>query len=225
MKIKPRFYQYDCVEGDKADLRQAGAVSRWKPDIVIFELPQSRSGKPGTIFNRYSCAHKPIQKVEEIIKGKKRAAKKYPYALSDVSVWENIQKLWREGINTQVYNVDSPRQMRSEFNLFPHYPACRKDWLFWAYLYLRDTYMARNIRWVLEHYSGRKDPTILIFLQSIHWDHAQFLLGNPSPRKVWDFYLGKFSQIKPKTIEKEIGKRSKILAKYWRKNQQFSSLR
>lgn len=142
MKFTPKFIQRDCVEGDKADLRQAEAVLKHRPDIIIFEMPQGGNRGPGTIFNRYSCANKPIEKVDEIIKRLKIASKKYPYAASDIAVWENIKKLWGEGVNTLIYNVDAPDRMRREFSLFTKrgYPAVRKERLFWAYLYLRDTY-------------------------------------------------------------------------------------
>lgn len=219
MKINPKFIQRDCVEGDKADLRQAEAVLKHRPDIIIFEMPQGSSSGPGTIFNRYSCSNKPIEKVDEIIKGLKVSAKKYPYALSDVAVWGNIKILWKQGVNVQIYNVDAPDRMRREFSLFAKqgYPAVRKDWFFWAYLYLRDTYMARNIKQALDGYSKKKNPTVLIFLQSIHWKHVQFLLTNPTKEKIWEFYFGKFPKIESNMIESQIKERSKILGDYWKR--------
>lgn len=68
MKLNPKFIQRDCVEGGNADLRQAEAVLKHRPDIIIFEMPQGSSSGPGTIFNSYSCANKSIGKVDEIIK-------------------------------------------------------------------------------------------------------------------------------------------------------------
>lgn len=223
MKFNPKFIQRDCVEGDKADLRQAEAVLKHRTDIIIFEMPQGGSRGPGTIFNRYSCANKPIEKVDEIIKGLKVSAKKYPYALSDVAVWENVKTLWKEGVNVQIYNVDAPDRMRREFSLFVKqgYPAVRKEWFFWAYLYLRDTYMAKNIKKALGGYSKKQNPTVLIFLQSIHWEHTQFLLTNTSKEKVWKFYFGKLPSIKQDTIEEQIRIRSKVMGDYWKREQVF----
>lgn len=194
MKINPKFIQRDCVEGDKADLRQAEAVLKHRPDIIIFEMPQGSSRGPGTIFNLYSCANKPIEKVDEIIKGLKVSARKYPYALSDIAVWENIKTLWKEGVNTQIYNVDAPDRMRREFSLFTKqgYPAVRKEWFFWGYLYLRDTYMARNIKKALDGYSKKKNPTVLIFLQSIHWKHSSFCSQTLLKKKSGNFILESF---------------------------------
>lgn len=218
MKLRPKFIQRSCVEGDKADLRQAKAVLVYKPDIIIFEMPSGGNG-PGTIFNRYPCADKPTKKVDAIIKKLKVSAKKYPYAVSDIAVWENIKTVWKEGTNTQIYNVDSPDQIRREYLSLEKsdYPAVRKDWLFWAYLYMRDTDMAKNIKRSLETYSGKRNPTILIFLQSIHWDNVQFLLTNPSKKKVWKYYFGKFPKVSPRTIERQLKERSKVLSSYYKK--------
>lgn len=226
MKLNPKFIQRDCVEGDKADLRQAQAVLKHRPDIIIFEMSCSNGG-PGIVFNRYSCENKPFEKVNEIISKLKVSAKKYPYAESDIAVWENIKALWEDGVNAQIYNVDAPDRMRREFNLFTAegYPSVRKDWLFWTYLYLRDTCMARNIKKALDGYSKKKNPTVLIFLQSIHWKHAQFLLTDPSKEKIWEFYFGRFPRVKINMIEKHIRERSKVLGEYWKKNSSFAKHR
>jgi hypothetical protein len=225
MKITQKFIQRSCVEGNEIDLRQADAVIKYKPDIIVFELPQD-SKEPSKIFNRYSCKNKPFKKIEEIIKNLKKASKNYPYVASDIIVWENIKKLWEQGINTQIYNIDSPTKLRKEFNLFKkpisvEYPAVRRDWLFWVYLYLREVYMTKNMQMILRKYS-KKNLTILICLQSIHWDHTSFLLTNPSKEKIWEYYFGRFKELKPnKNIENRIKERSKILYNYWKKVQKF----
>ena len=82
--------------------------------------------------------------------------------------------------------------------------------------------MAHNIKISLDDYHTKKNPTVLVFLQSIHWDHAQFLMGNPSKEKVWKYYFGKSKNIKPtKEIEKDIKIRSTVLNYYWKKVQKF----
>lgn len=227
MKINPKFIQCSCVEGDKIDLRRAKAVLKHKPDIIIFELPQNNRGA-GLIFNRYSCSNKPIEEVNKIIKENRIAAKKFPYVASDIAVWKNIEKLWKQGINTQVYNVDSPAKLRKEsFYLFHKsisngYPAVRKDWLFWLCLYLRESCMAKNAKRILDNYHFKKDPTILIFLESIHWNHVKFLLTNPSKEKIWKYYFGRFKNLKAnKNIENQIRARSLTLNNFWKKIQKF----
>lgn len=227
MKLKPKFIQCSCVEGNNIDLRRAKAVLKHKPDIIIFEMPQGNRG-PGMIFNQYLCSNKPISEVNKIIKENRIAAKKFPYVASDIAIWKNIEKLWKQGINTQVYNVDSPAKIRREsFYLFNKpisdgYPAVRRDWLFWVHLYLREIYMAKNIKIILNSYHLKKDPVILIFIEVIHWSHVKFLLTNPTKEKIWKYYFGKFKNLKSnKNIENQIKERSTVLNYYWRKIQKF----
>ncbi len=218
MKIIPKFIQRDCVEGDKIDSRQAEAVLKYRPDVILFELPAGKNG-PDTVFNKYPCEKKPLKKVDEIIKKLHDAAKKYPYAESDVLVWENIKKLWADGVNTQIYNVDTPDELRRQNFLFEAggYPACRKDPVFLAYLFVRDSHMAKNIQEILDRYSEKENPVILVFLQSIHWNHVLFLLGKPSQKEIWKYYFGRFPKLTPALLVGMILKRSSVLARYWQK--------
>jgi hypothetical protein len=220
MRIHPIYFQYNCVEGDKADLRQAKAVLRHRPDIIIFETPQG-SRSPNTIFNRYTCRNKPLGQVDALIKSLRVSAKKFPYAKGDIEIWENIKFLWSEGKNVQLYNVDAPDSLRREY--FFHlrslggYPTAREDWLFWAYLYVREVYMAKNMRWVLAHASQQSRPVVLVFLQSIHWEHTQFQLRRPREAELWNYYFKQFPKLTPSTIAPEIKKRSPVFYKFWKK--------
>lgn len=215
--IKPKFIQRNCIEGSKIDLRQSDAVKKYKPDIIIFEMPEIKNS-PNTIFNQYSCQNKPLEKVEKIIENLKISAKKYPYAKSDIAVWHNILALWKQGINVQIYNVDSPDLLRRSY-IFTEtsYLSARKEPYFWAFLYLREAFMAKNIKKILKNYSKKENPLILIFLQSIHWDHVKFLLKNPSKNKIWKFYFGRFKKINKKNISEIIKKQGPVLYKYWKK--------
>jgi hypothetical protein len=217
MKLSPKFIQRNCIEGDKIDSRQALAVLKYRPDIIIFESPMEKGG-PGMVFNKYPCDKKPLEKVDEIIKNCKISAKEFPYAESGVALWENIKKMWSEGNNVQVYKVDTPQDLRREhFLMHMQYPACRKDPLFWAYLYVRDKTMAKNIKLALNDYTGKKDPVVAIFMQSIHWKHVQFLMQAPKPSEVWKYYFGRFSKLTKDEIEEILLRRSKILSRYWKK--------
>jgi hypothetical protein len=206
------------VEGSKIDLRQADAILKHRPDIIMFEMPRGKNDI-GTIFNKFSCEKKPLKRVNEIIKKLELSAKKYPYALSDVAVWDNIKKLWTEGKDVKIYNIDSPDEIRREFHLFqdPGYPAVRKDPVFWAYLYLRDSHIAKNIKWVLDNYTDKNDPLVAVFLQSIHWKHATFLITNPTNGEIWKYYFGRFPKLTPGMLEELISKKSKVLARHWKK--------
>jgi hypothetical protein len=217
MKLTPKFIQCNCVEGDKIDPRQGLAVLKYRPDIIIFESPMKKGG-PDMVFNKYSCDKKPLKKVDEIIKNCKISAKEFPYAESGVAVWENIKRLWAKGNNVQLYEVDTPQDLRREhFLMHQQYPECRKDPLFWSYLYIRDKTMTKNIKLALDNYSGKKDPVVAIFLQSIHWKHVQFLMKDPTPSEIWKYYFGRFPKLTKDDIKEILSKRSKVLAQYWKK--------
>lgn len=219
MKITPKFIQRSCVEGNKIDLSQANAILKYKPDIILFELPAGKNGLE-TIFNKYPTNKKPLKKVDEIIKNLKISAKKYPYAESDIFVWQNIKKLWSEGHNVLIFNIDAPDELRREYikKLELKWPGALKDFLFWVYQYIREVHMTKNTEKILKNYSENKNPTVAVFLQSIHWKHVQFLLKKPSKPETWKYYFGRFPKLKPETIGGEIKKRSLFLYKWWRKN-------
>jgi hypothetical protein len=218
MKIKPKFIQANCTEGNKTDLRQAKVILKYKPDIVLFELPAGEFG-PNTVFNKYDTNKKPLKKVIEIIRNLEVESKKYPYAKSDIAVWQNIKELWAKNHNIFIYNIDSPRELRREyFKMELPYPQARKDWLFWVHLYIREVCMTKNIQNVIKNYKEKENPTIAVFLQSIHWDHVKFLLKKPSEAKIFKYYFGRFPKLKPQTIDREIKMRNKFLYTYWIKS-------
>lgn len=217
MGITPKFIQKNCIEGNKIDLRQANAVLKYKPDIILFELPSGKNGR-NTIFNKYPANKKSLKKLDEIIKNLEIQVKKYAYAKSDIAVWKNIKKLWLQGHNVEIYYVDAPDELRRKYsqNFEPKYPQARKDWLFWVYLFIRDSYMTKNIETVLKNYKEKSDPTVAIFIQSIHWKHIQFLLKKPNELKIWKYYFEKFSKLKKETIDEEIKKENPFLYKWWK---------
>jgi hypothetical protein len=217
--MKPTFIHASCVEGRRLDLRQAGFVARRRPDMIFFELPAS-GGKPSLIFNRYAPGKKPIARVQKIKDKLRETARTYPYALSDVKVWENIEKLWREGHNVLLFNIDAPQELRFHHHeRYGHIPYSRakNHWWFWAYLLIRERRMADYIQGILKKHQGKKKLVIAVFLQSIHWRHVRFLLGNPSQKAVWKYYFGKFPEVTPSNIGQLIKKEDRILCKYWKK--------
>jgi len=215
--MKPKFIQANCVEGKHIDMRQADVVSLYKPDMIFFEMP-SRNGDPSLIFNKYSAKNKPLIKVRQIKNNLEIDAKKYPYALSDVAVWENIEKLWKEGQNTLLFNIDGPKKLRAHrHELYGHipYPALVRSWWFWAYQLMREMEMKENIESILKNYKVKKRPVVTVFLQSIHWDHVQFLLTHPSRQAIWKYYFGKFPKVTPENIGVLLKEKDKVLYKYW----------
>ena len=164
--MKPKFVQISVLEQNRPDYRQARAVLKYKPDIIIFESA-AENFNPETIFNKYSPQNKPIKKILAIQKDLRKVAKELGFgdALSNVARWESIMKLWREGHNTLVYNADGPTELRKEFFVvWRHmYPCALKNWLWVASrLYIREVIMARHVRDILKKYKAKTNPTVLI---------------------------------------------------------------
>ena len=214
-----RFIQANCAEGKKADLRQAAAVKKYKPDIIFFEMP-SFGGNPSSPFNRYGIKKKPFAEIEKIKEGLRKEAKKTPYALSDVFVWENIVSLWQAGHNIFLFNIDAPRELRREgwarHKSMPLSNA-KQTWEFWAYVYVREMIMAHFMGQVLKKSFGKEKIVAAVFLQSFHWQHVKFLLKHPSKEKIWRYYFGRFKKLTPATITRELKIEAPVLSQYWRK--------
>lgn len=208
----------------KPDYRQAESVLKYRPDILIFESACSKT--PNTIYNKYSCQNKPL----DLIRKKQDRYKKTSMvpgngdALSDIKLWDNIIKLWNEGHDVLIYNVDGPERLRTEFfQVWKYmYPCALKNWLWWVRIYLREKYMVKNIRWVLEKHKDRGRLTIAIFLQSWHWKHVKFLLTNPSKKQIWLYYFNSFKEISPENITQKIKEQNKVFYKYWNSISDFS---
>lgn len=194
--MRPKFYNFNCRESNALDLRQAEAVLKYKPDIVFLEYPNN----------------------EKELKPKTKAAKNF--SKSDLIMWKNIEYLWRKKIKTKVYAIDGPGELTGQFDLAWHntYPCAAKNWFWWVKIYLRERLMAKHIEEALNSYEEGKNPTVLVFLQSFHWQHVKFLLTRPSKEKIWRHYFGKFEkEVSPRTIPKILKKESKIFYQYWQK--------
>jgi len=223
-KMKPKIVQFDIREENRKDYRQARAVLKYRPDIIIFENPEHNLS-PESKFNKYSPQNKPMKEFLAIQKYFKIAAKEgFGYALSDIKTWKNIMQLWREGHNVLIYDVDGPAELRQEFfHVWRHmYPCALKNWLWVACrFYIREVIMAKHVCNILKKYKAKTNPTILICLQKIHWVHVKFLLSNPSKEKIWKYYFGRFKEISRKNITSKIKKENKVFYKYWKKYSGF----
>lgn len=214
--IKPKYIQINCKEEERADLRQAEAVLKFKPDIIFLEYPNSNK-TPNTIFNKYKPYSKPLDLLKKQRRSLEESQKIMPWIKSDIVMWENLGKLWKQGHQVLVFNVDASSKLTNELyrDWKKMYPRVKKNWLWWVKIYLRERIMANNIQWALKNYKEKTNPTILVFLQSFHWNHVKFLLKNPSKDKIWDYYFGKFSEVNRVNIEGKIKELNKVFYKYW----------
>jgi hypothetical protein len=229
MKIK--FIQVNCREEintrnwSSPDYRRAQYVLKYKPDIIIFEQPANNHKNPDTIYNKYACKDKPIKLVHEQQDFLRKMSKIHGNgdALSDVLVWNNIMKLWKEGHNVLLYNIDGPTELRREFfEVWKYmYPCATRNWLWWVRIYLREKYMIKNFKWVLEKHKDKEKITIAIFVESFHWTHVKFLLKNSSRKQIWEYYFKRFQDVNIKNISQKISHQNKVFYKYWEKISDF----
>lgn len=197
------FIQVNCKEEDRIDLRQARAVLKYKPNLIFLEYPK--------------VSNRPISEVPRF---PKEVLLKNPWARSDKYMWANISKLWKEKHNALVYAVDGPYDLVNKANIYPcneKYPNKTTNLFWWIRIYLREYFMADNIKAALQNYKAEENPTILVFLQKFHWEHVEFLLSNPHQSKIWNFYFGRFRDLDPSEISSILKKENPILYKYWKK--------
>ena len=215
--MRAKFIQENCVEGSRIDLRQANVVKKYRPDIILFEMPAGRNG-PALVFNKFSPKKKPYRTAEKKKKDIRLDARRFPYALSDIKVWENIEALWHEGHDVLLFNIDGPRALRAhrfrKYGRIP-YPALIRSWWFWSYQLIRELEMRKNIEYILRHYKRKQRPVVAVFLQSIHWDHVRFLLAHPSKRAIWKYYFGRFPEVTPRNIKTLLKEKDTVLYRYW----------
>lgn len=229
MEIK--FIQINCNEEINTknwkgpDYRQAKAVLKYRPDIIIFESA-SKNRTPNTVYNKYICEKKPIKLVRSHQKWLKKKSKEYGDATSDIPIWDNIVKLWGERQNVLLYDADGSNELRQEFfEVWKYmYPCALKNWLWWVRIYLREKYMAKNIKWILKKNKSKKNLIVVIFIQNFHWKHIKFLLNNPTKKQIWNYYFKNFKGITKINITKKIKRENKILYKYWKNISDFNSI-
>ena len=204
------------------DYRQTKAVLRYRPDIIIFEKANNNKTSD-TIYNKYDCKNKPIKSVRKYQRWLQAKSKEYGDAESESPMWDNIMKLWSEDHNVLLYNADGSDELRREFfEVWKYmYPCALKNWLWWVRIYLREKYMAKNIKWILEKNKDKKNLTVAIFLQKFHWEHVQFLLKDPTKKQIWDYYFKNFKGITRSNITEKIKKENKVFYKYWEKISDF----
>lgn len=221
--MEPKYIQVNCREEEGLDLRQANAVLKYKPDIIILEHPNNNK-TPDSQFNKYSATKKPKKLVNEKLKSfSKELLRIHPWANSDTFMWKNISKFWENGHQILVYTADAPNELTGELlEVWLHaYPCVKKNWFWWVQIYLRERIMANNVQWILRNYKGKENPTTLIFLQSFHWDHVKFLLKKPSKKEIWNYYFSKFSEVNRNDIGKKIKYLNVVFYKYWKKYSDF----
>jgi hypothetical protein len=209
-----KYVQSNSSELGTIDLRQANLIKKYKPDIVLFEISHTYK----LPFNKFKATNKPAKEYEKLTQYLRKNSKQYPQATADIAIWENIHKLWNEGKNTLVFNIDAPDEIRSHHQSFGlPYNTARKQWNFWAYLFIRERYMVKHVAPILKKITKNQKVIVAVFIELEHWKHVLFQLSNPSKKAMWDYYFKRFPEITPKNIAKKIKEYDKTYYKYWKK--------
>lgn len=201
-----KFIQINCKEENSIDKRQANAVLKYRPDVILLEYP--------TTAGSYEFRTKSPNITKEIISA-------IPWTRSDKYMWLNIAKLNKTNHNVVLYAVDGPYNLVNDANIYPsnkQNPNRTMNLYWWVRIYLRERFMAQNIKKILRKYKNKKSLTILVFLQKFHWQHVEFILSHPTKHKIWNFYFGRrFKKLKPTEISDKLRGEAPILYRYWRK--------
>ncbi|MFA6300901.1 MAG: hypothetical protein WC609_00955 [Candidatus Paceibacterota bacterium] len=218
-----KILQYNCREEKGIDLRQANAVLRHRPDIIIDEAPSGEGRTAQLGYNPNDSIKKQESKLKKLTKDMRKIAPKFPWVMSDIPKRKNVIKLQKIGHKTKIYAVDGPRKLLRE--------SIKRKWdlidkprrrgihlLWWTYIYLRERIMANKIEPLLKN----KNQTVLISMQKFHWLNVKFLLSKPTKDEIWENYFGRFKNVNKKNISEIIKTKNKVLYKYWLKNSDFT---
>lgn len=219
-----KILQFDCVESDTIDLRQANAVLRHRPAYIFFESPDSGMG----IFNKYKPREKPAKEFNELIHALKKIGKEYPWVNSDVHTFNNIKKLWNEGHDVKLYPIDGPAELLrvglekfSKADDKPHPERRGTHFAWWVRIYLREKIMTKLVKDVLGSEYRKYGGVGLAFVQKFHWNNIKFQLSGPTKEEMYKYYFGAFKDMNSQNIGSKVKRTNPILYKYWKKYSDF----
>ena len=187
---------------EEAASKKAEKILKIKPDVILFEYPVKEDFSL-SYFNKFNPEKKPKDKIKELKKGYEISSKKYPWLKTEYKIFEAIEKLWDDGKQVYLFEIDAPVELTSVENT--------KGLLNIVWNFLRETYMIENIKKIESRFD--KDKVALVFCHDFHWKNIQFLLKNPGKEEIWNHY---FMQKSPKEIEVELEQKNKILHKFWK---------
>jgi len=188
----------------RASIKKAKEVLKIKPDIILFEYPQD--SEPGTFYNKFLPSKKPLERFEKMKQNLRKSARKYPWLIGDVKIFEIVEMLWHKNKQVLLFNMDGPSDLTA---LCDRIVASRNRLLFDIWNYLREQYMIKIIRKVKSEFPRSK---IVIICHNSHWRNIQFLLRSPSKKEISDYYFSRIEEY----VEYDLRK-YKTLQKYWNK--------
>jgi hypothetical protein len=219
-----RYIQHSCREDSRLDLRQAQAVLRHRPDAILFEAPMDKPSV-SLLYNKFAPKNKPLKLVHQYQAMLRKVSKTYPWVASDIVVYDNIVRLWRDGHEVKLYNMDGPSDLLHEtirhgWNMTSRPRRRGVHFLWWVYIYLRERAMADNLADVTTKLPP--DAVVLVFLEKFHWLHVQFLLDKPSRKEIFDYYFKAFEDTPHALSVRVHACGNKSLVKYWSEYSDFA---
>ncbi|MBT4804712.1 hypothetical protein HON71_00920 [Candidatus Woesearchaeota archaeon] len=185
----------------KFTIKKAEAILNHKPEIILFEMPE------GSIpdFNKYEALEKPKQLILEWEASLKKSSKMYPWLKSEILVVKAINQLWNSGHQVLIYEIDGPQELTS---LAIREEITKKGIMNQVWNFLRELYMVEKIK---KHIQD--DKKILVFLHDFHWNNVQFLLTNPSSKRIFNYSFRRSGYDNPQQVRDLI--ENKMLLTFW----------
>ena len=182
--------------------RKAEAILSIKPDAILFEFPTEKSYSLSD-FNRFEPSKKPKDLIDGVKRAYERASKWYPWLKTEHVVVEAVEKLWNEGVQVYLYEIDAPLELARALGPDFQGGLCNTVWN-----YLREVYMFRSIRRIEEEME--LDDNALVICSDGHWAN-EFLMTHPSTGQIWEYYFGSCSREEVEAVLVQ----NKTLLKHW----------
>ena len=184
--------------------KQAEAILKIKPDIILFELP--RVGEL-SYFNKFKPKNKPHERIDNIKEHFSALSKYYPWFASFYKIIEAVEQLWSKGKQVYLYEIDGPVELTSA-------GEGKRGVQNVVWNYLREKFMLESIKRLNRRFPRKK---ALLFCHNFHWGNLNFLLKKPSKKEIWNHYFKIIGNVTPEWVERELRRKNKVLYKYWKK--------
>jgi len=192
--------------------RKAEAILRIKPQAVLFEFPRETGFSLGE-FNTFPPQNKPGEWVDSLKKSYRKDSEKYPWLETEHLVIEAIERLWEEGRQVYLFEIDAPLELTSQIES----DALLREELNVAWNFLRELYMFETIK-EIEKQIG-EDGEALVICSDFHWNNIMFLMADPSRDEIWRHYFGSATM---EEVQNRV-RSNKVLAKHWTLKARFPS--
>ena len=184
----------------KIEIKISKQILKVKSDAILFEFPKGSFGGIEK-FNKYKPKNKPKYLIENWKGNLLLSSKKINSLKGTIEIVKNIEKLWNNGHQIYLYNIDAPAEL-SKLGLYKRYSGkLSYNLRFWIWIFLREKIMISNIKKIYKNLKLKiKNPKLLVKCHNFHWRNITFLLKNPDRKKIEHYYFSKFSRNEIKSV-------------------------